>query len=81
MEFIAGKLANTELYLKLLSDLKNRFDNIDDRKLSRMIEEIKEDDEIFRRLKSIYDRANREEIFSVEETENANDDNEGRQIF
>lgn len=81
MEFIAGKLANTELYLKLLSDFKSRFNDIDDRKLSRMIEEIKEDDEIFRRLKSIYDRANREEIFSVEETENANDDNEGRQIF
>ncbi len=81
MEFIAGKLANTELYLKLLSDLKSRFNDIDDRKLSRMIEEIKEDDEIFRRLKSIYDRQNKEEIFSAEDIEDADDDNEGRQIF
>jgi len=81
MEFIAGKLANAELYLKLLSDLRNRFDDINDRKLSRMIEEIKEDDEIFSRLKSIYDRQNKEEIFSVEDIEDVDDDDEGRQIF
>ncbi|MBQ9157910.1 MAG: hypothetical protein IJ136_01070 [Erysipelotrichaceae bacterium] len=81
MEFIAGKLANTEFYLKLLSDFKSRFDDIDDRKLSRMIEEIKEDDEIFRRLKSIYDRQNKEELFSVEDIEGVDDDDEGRQIF
>ena len=81
MEFIAGKLANAELYLKLLSDLRNRFDDINDRKLSRMIEEIKEDDEIFSRLKSIYNRQNKEEIFSVEDIEDVDDDDEGRQIF
>ncbi len=81
MEFIADKPANAELYLKLLSDLRNRFDDINDRKLSRMIEEIKEDDEIFSRLKSIYNRQNREEIFSVEDAKDADDDNEGRQIF
>lgn len=81
MEYIAGKLSNTEFYLKLLSDLSNRFDDLDDHKLSRMIEEIKEDDEIFRRLKSIYGRQSKEEILSVGDIEDVDDDVEGRQIF
>ena len=80
MEFIAGKLSNAELYLKLLSDFRNRFDDMNDRKLERTIEEIKEDDEIFRRLKSIYNRQNKEEILSVEDIEDVDGD-EGRQIF
>ena len=81
MVYIAGKLSNTEFYLKLLSDLSNRFDDLDDHKLSRMIEEIKEDDEIFRRLKSIYGRQSKEEILSVGDIEDVDDDVEGRQIF
>lgn len=81
MEFIAGKLANTELYLKLLSDLKSRFDDMNDRKLDAMIEEIREDDEIFKKFKSLYNRQNKEEIFEPESKEDIDDDNEGRQIF
>lgn len=81
MEYIAGKLANTELYLKLLSDLKNRFDDMNDRKLDAMIEEIREDDEIFKKFKSLYNRQNKEEIFEPESKEDIDDDNEGRQIF
>ena len=81
MEYIAGKLANTEFYLKLLSDLKSRFDDMNDRKLDAMIEEIREDDEIFKKFKSLYNRQNKEEIFEPESKEDIDDDNEGRQIF